>query len=55
MRKRTCDRCKKEIPSKDKYIKCVEVGEITDKFNHTRTMNGIGDLCIHCFKEVIKK
>lgn len=55
MRARTCDRCGKEIPSKEKYIKCVEVGEITDKRNHTRAMNGIGDLCIKCWNEVVKK
>jgi hypothetical protein len=54
MRVRSCDRCGKEIPSKEKYVKCVEVGDITDKHNHSRKMNGIGDLCLSCAKEVLK-
>jgi len=55
MRVRNCDRCKKEIPSKEKYVKCVEVGDIINKFNHSRKMCGIGDLHIHCFNDIIKK
>ena len=56
MRRRICDHCKKEIPSKDKYIKCVEVGEASNRKNNwTRTMFGAGDLCLKCFSEVVKK
>lgn len=50
MKKRLCDRCGKEISSKDKYIKCVEVGERKD--NWVRVMNGVGDLCLKCWGEV---
>jgi|WetSurMetagenome_2_1015567.scaffolds.fasta_scaffold42505_3 hypothetical protein len=55
-RKRYCDRCEKEIPSEDKYIKCVEVGEPSSRdANWTRTMNHSGDICLVCWKRVIKK
>jgi hypothetical protein len=53
-RVRSCDHCGEPIAPKEKYVKCVEVGDITDKYNHSRRMNGVGDLCMKCAKEVLK-
>jgi len=51
MRIRTCDSCKGEIKSHEKYFKIVE--QVWD--GERLKQNHAGDICNKCFKEIIKK
>jgi hypothetical protein len=47
MKIRTCDKCKKEIKTHEKYLKIVE------QFWEGKaiTQNHIGDLCVECWEQ----
>ena len=48
MKVRTCDKCKKEIPSREKYLKVVE--QVWD--NKMIKQMHAGDLCMDCWEQI---
>jgi hypothetical protein len=49
MKIRTCDKCKKEIPSKITYYKMYKIVRSGEKLQIIKQVH-VGDICIECVK-----
>ena len=50
VRQLICDKCKEVIPNKSDYIKLQMIKHEGKKQEY----NGVGHICMTCFKEIIK-